>query len=110
MSWKTGGTLTFNDVKDVVCHVVGSSAQKPPGAPCWRDYWERNTQKTWPKTCQLYGCSKPATLGAHIYANKSQENFILPACSTCNNDNDAHYTLYKLNAVGAWVERHPNTY
>ena len=91
MAWQTGGTLTFNNPNDVVCHVVGSSAQKAPGASSWKDYWVTNTGKVWPQTCQFHQCGNEAQLGAHIYANQSKENFILPSCIQCNNDKSAHY-------------------
>merc|ERR1712062_44945 len=117
MAWQTGGTLTFNNPNDVVCHVVGSSAQKAPGASSWKDYWMTNTGKVWPQTCQFHQCGNEAQLGAHIYANQSKENFILPSCIQCNNDKSAHYhgshafrRSVKINAVAAWVNRHPNTY
>ena len=115
--WETGAWMEF-EAEDEICHVVGSSQQTVSGG--WRAYWEKHMNPqgyTWPTNCCIKGCTNPATMGAHIYLKKNQQNFILPTCVPCNNKKDEHYDGANTNWVepnagsaGVWVERHPNTF
>ena len=102
-----------------ISHVVGSSPQKAPGGGSWKNYWGQRSGRKWPDNCQIKGCGNSADLGAHIYIKRQglQENFILPACSACNNSKEDHYDGANTNyiepnakSVAVWVERHSNTF
>eukprot|EP00389_Voromonas_pontica_P016571 GDKH01025915.1.p1 GENE.GDKH01025915.1~~GDKH01025915.1.p1 ORF type:complete len:148 (-),score=16.94 GDKH01025915.1:102-545(-) len=99
MAWldadnKTCGYARGENVKldddDMVAHVVGSSKDTNN----WKKYWMEHTGRAWPRTCQIYGCGKPADVGAHVYIKGMKGNkwyFILPTCQGCNTDKNSDY-------------------
>ena len=64
----------------------------------WKNHWVKISKKTWPDQCCVKGCSKEATLGAHVYNPNEEKEWIVPMCDSCNNkddkfDIDAHTTV-----------------
>ncbi len=51
----------------------------------WKNHWINYSNKEWPKTCSIRGCSNTAELGAHISNPDVQGEQIVPACASCNN-------------------------
>ena len=50
----------------------------------WKQHWLNFSNKDWPDTCSIYGCNNSATLGAHIFNSKVSDEYIVPACDSCN--------------------------
>ena len=59
-----------------------TSDRAPDGYSSWKDYWEKKTGRRWPHTCCVYGCSKDASVGAHVKKVGSYDNrwYIVPVC------------------------------
>jgi hypothetical protein len=84
MSRSLDEDVLINDEGWVVANVVGSSGHKRN----WKAYWLRDSGRGWPAVCQIKGCGGSAAVGGHMYIKgmRSHYNFILPICSSCNND------------------------
>ncbi len=50
----------------------------------WKKHWLNGTNQTWPLSCSIESCSNVATLGAHVINSQEEGEFIVPACSSCN--------------------------
>ena len=112
MAWQSGDLFELDEY-DYVSHVVGSGAHKGN----WKKYWMDKTGRKFPRVCQIYGCSKRAVVGAHVYVKHLHQIFILPSCQACNRDPDKKFDgtkecwiQTKLSALAVWVKRHENTY
>jgi hypothetical protein len=84
MSRSLDEDVLINDEGWVVANVAGSSGHKRN----WKAYWLRDSGRGWPAVCQIKGCGGSAAVGGHMYIKgmRSHYNFILPICSSCNND------------------------
>ena len=56
------------------------------GCKCgaWSSHWVRFSNKPWPATCSVNGCSSQATLGAHVINTTVAGEKIVPMCDSCN--------------------------
>lgn len=55
----------------------------------WKQHWINSSGKKWPEKCSISGCSNNAELGAHIINTSiSREEYIVPACESCNHLTD----------------------
>ena len=85
MTWEDGDTISLGG-EDYVSHVIGSSGQKDN----WKRFWCKHTERNWPRTCNVQGCSSDAEVGAHMWIkrgmNINHQTFIVPTCQTCNKD------------------------
>ena len=73
-----------------MANVTGSSGHKRN----WKAFWLRDSDRRWPDTCQIKGCGESAAVGGHMYIKdhiRSHYNFILPICSSCNNNRGLDY-------------------
>lgn len=60
----------------------------------WKDHWLRLAKKSWPTGCSVVNCSGSAELGAHVVNPKSDKEWIVPFCKTCNGKaTDETFTL-----------------
>ena len=68
----------------------GTSNDKlPEGCKSWKEYWENNGKKSWPKKCKVDKCKNDAEVGAHVYkTGKPETVYILPMCSEHNNSDN----------------------
>jgi hypothetical protein len=85
------GTQHLLDGEEVT-NVIGSKDDNGR----WKAFWKKHAHKTWPETCQIYGCSDDATDGAHIYVKGWTSNkfyYILPTCHPCNVDATKKYGM-----------------
>ena len=81
MSWENGDHIQLGG-DDLVSHVVGSSGQKGN----WKVFWCQHTNRNWPNSCRIQGCSGPAEVGAHMWVKQCHQTFIVPTCQRCNKD------------------------
>jgi hypothetical protein len=111
MSWKNGDFIDF-EKGDEVSHVVGSG--KENGS--MKSHWLKHSNCRWPSKCQMFNCTEPATVGAHIYPKLkgNQQNFILPTCQGCNMNEDwkagIGFGRVKSGCRAVWIRRHGNTF
>lgn len=65
----------------------GTSNDKlPEGCKSWKEYWEKNNEKKWPKKCKVDKCKNDAEVGAHVYKTiNSKIVYIVPICNEHNN-------------------------
>lgn len=81
-----------------VSHVRGSSCDRQN----WKSFWMKHTRSPFPKTCQIYGCSNDAKVGAHVYIHRANSNricFILPTCQKCNMEEASNYSNSKSSLM-----------
>ena len=55
----------------------------------WKNHWINYSHESWPDKCSVLGCKNEATRGIHVYNSKSAEEFIVPACDSCNKRTDS---------------------
>lgn len=56
------------------------------GCKCgtWKQHWVNYSNKSWPSTCSVDGCSNSPTLGAHVINGAVAGERIVPMCDSCN--------------------------
>lgn len=83
---------------------VKNAVGEAPPCSCgsWLDHWKHFSGIAATPTCQVHGCSSPATVGAHVHISASpvggllsQCKYILPMCINHNNDRGAYLTAKK---------------
>lgn len=58
----------------------------------WKGHWIKLSGKVWPPYCQRANCINKADVGAHItQVSGSQVQWIVPFCSTCNDESSNFY-------------------
>lgn len=67
----------------------------------WSQHWINFSNKKWPKTCSVSGCSNEATLGAHVYNHNVSGERIVPMCNSCNKLKDEFSLKGGVTAVHA---------
>ena len=113
MSYSNGDVWKL-DEDDLVAHVRGSSADS---SKVWKKHWEKMTGRKFPSKCKIQGCGKLAKVGAHVYVKYNRQNWIIPACTTCNRDgihdydskDDDCWVSINYDTVAVWVPTHDNT-
>jgi hypothetical protein len=50
----------------------------------WKQHWINETEKPWPATCSILGCSNKPTVGAHITHTAIKGEKIVPMCDSCS--------------------------
>lgn len=61
----------------------------------WKQHWINFSNKEWPKSCSVKGCTNNATLGAHVINKTVSGEKIVPMCSSCNSQS------YEFSLKGA---------
>ncbi len=94
--------------KVYVCGVTGSS--KDTGN--WKTFWEKHTDKKYPKTCRAKDCEKNATDTGHLYLRDDKDktfNYLVPICSHHNSSKyDKTPFLLKKTAVAVKIYENKN--
>lgn len=62
----------------------GGTGSRSCKCASWKNHWINNSDKAWPSTCSVLGCSNSATLGAHVFNTSVTGERIMPACNSCN--------------------------
>lgn len=50
----------------------------------WKEHWMNFSNKAWPITCSVKGCTNKPTLGAHVINQSVAGEKIIPMCNSCN--------------------------
>ena len=50
----------------------------------WAQHWVNYSNRSWPATCSVEGCTNKSTLGAHIINPNVIGEKIVPMCDSCN--------------------------
>lgn len=66
----------------------GGTGQRTCRCGSWAKHWLKFSNKKWPASCSVRGCSNYPTLGAHIYNPNEVGEWIVPMCDTCNKRTD----------------------
>ena len=61
----------------------------------WKQHWINYSNKEWPTSCSVKGCTNKATLGAHVINETVTGEKIVPMCNACNSQS------YKFSLKGA---------
>ena len=65
----------------------------------WKEIWKKYSgTRKWPNLCRVLGCSKNATVGAHIRINANNRHYILSMCNNCSLTRD-NLTKVKANST-----------
>ena len=51
----------------------------------WKQHWLNYSNRKWPSSCSVSGCTNQPTLGAHIINSSVSGEKIVPMCVSCNN-------------------------
>lgn len=62
----------------------GGTSNRSCNCGTWKQHWLNVSNKIWPSTCSISGCSNTPTLGAHIINLNVSGERIIPACDSCN--------------------------
>lgn len=73
------GTVTANNWKN-----KGGTGDRKCKCGSWKAHWKNNTTKSWPSKCSISGCDNSSSLGAHVINSDVSGEWIIPACSSCN--------------------------
>ena len=66
---------------------------------CWLDFWEIKKRLT-PGYCRNIACTGSAEKGGHIIVeNTDKKEYIVPICSSCNNEYDNEFYLNESHLV-----------
>jgi hypothetical protein len=64
-------------------NVVGSASRRC-SCGTWKQHWLNFSNRMWPMSCSVYGCTSPVILGAHVRNNLVDGEYIVPMCASCN--------------------------
>lgn len=62
----------------------GGTGERSCSCTTWKQHWMNCSQKSWPASCFVKGCSNSPVLGGHIYNSTVTGEYIIPMCSSCN--------------------------
>ena len=84
----------------LVKNLKGTSGKKlPSGYYRWLDFWERKKRWT-PGYCRNIACTRSAEKGGHIIVgNTDKKEYIVPICSSCNNEHDKEFYVNESDLV-----------
>lgn len=62
----------------------GGTADRACKCGTWKQHWLNYSNKQWPTSCSVSGCTNKPTLGAHVINPDVTGERIVPMCDSCN--------------------------
>lgn len=64
------------------------SASTTPQCPysSWKQYWIEKSNKEWPESCSVEGCSHRAVFGSVVCNPNTDADYVIPVCAWCCNE------------------------